>query len=269
MSLISALNVMQQGPQFCVGLLPLSEFASLYSALICGINLPAGEAKRLFLDTGLIHLMVVSGAHLLFLERRLRHTPVFIRMVCLILYCWLTGFGAPVVKALLRRIFEICLRNERWSGLQCEALAVVTALLITPSWLLSRSFLMSWICTLAFITPPVFPRMDSPIKAYLLIFAFCAPSPLTLLWNIGFAPLVGEVLFPLCLLVIPLPFLTPLVDLVWTGLFEILKLGPHADAQTWFAPSDQLFWLPLILHSLFLFWEVQWRRRSAFLPYSS
>ena len=40
-----------------------------YEALICGQRLPKGPLRQVFTEGGLIHLMVVSGAHLLFMEK--------------------------------------------------------------------------------------------------------------------------------------------------------------------------------------------------------
>lgn len=262
MTLHSLLNVLQQGPQFCTGLLPESQHPSLFAALICGTRVEDADARRLFLDTGLIHIMVVSGAHLRFLEDRVRWMPGWLRLSLLGFYCWCTGFGAPVVKALARRVLETRLRG--WTPVQCEAAAVLVCLLFMPSWIFSRSFLMSWMCALAFTLPPLLPVFDRCAKAYVLLFAFCAASPLTILWNALLAPLVGEILFPACLLATALPFLTPVVDGMWALLLLVLEFGPQNPGLGLFAPSEQLFWLPLFAHILFLSWEVRWRRASAF-----
>ncbi len=264
MNLVSLLNVAHQGPAFCSNLLPPSEHHSLYAALICGTDLSEGEPKRLFLDTGLIHIMVVSGAHLIFLERLTGWAPPRVRLLALGFYCWCTGFGAPVVKAFVRRVVERKLKPRGWTSIQCEAAAVLITLLFAPHWLTSRSFLMSWMCALAFTLPRFLPVLDSSAKVWVLLFAFSAASPLTILWNAILAPLVGEILFPACLLVIPLPFLTPLIDRLWDLLLWILSFGPQAEGQSWFWPARQLLWLPLFTHIFILMWEVRWRRALAF-----
>jgi len=264
MTIDQVINVLHQGPKVCVDLLPSSAHAGLYAALICGIRLNEGEAKQLFIDTGLIHIMVVSGAHLLFIERRFAWIAPNARLCVLGTYCWLTGFGAPVVKAFFRRCLERKFGPRGWSPIQCEAAAVAGLLILIPAWLFSRSFLMSWMCSLAFMLPKILPVLDRPLKAYVLLFAFSAASPLTVIWNALLAPFVGEFLFPVCLLVIPFPFLTPLVDLMWDGLLLVLRLNPQSETLNWFAPSNQLFWLPLFAHVIFIYGEVRWRRALAF-----
>jgi hypothetical protein len=261
----SLLNVVQQGPKFCTSLLPESSHPSLYAALICGSFVTDENARRLFLDTGLIHILVVSGAHLSFLENRIAFLPASFRIFALGVYCWCTGFGAPVTKALVRRLLEAKLAPLGWTGVQCEAAAVVLLLWMIPEWLVSRSFLMSWMCALAFSLPPILPIFDKCAKAYVLLFAFVAASPLTILWNAALAPLIGEVLFPLCLLVIPFPFLVPLTDRMWTALLGVLEFGPVHESLEWFAPASQLFWIPIFVHLGILLWEVRWRRARAFV----
>jgi hypothetical protein len=226
--------------------------------------LTEGEARRLFLDTGLIHIMVVSGAHLIFLERLAFFFPQRARLILLGFYCWCTGFGAPVVKAFVRRCVERKLKPLGWSSVQCEAAAVLLSLLSCPHWLTSRSFLMSWMCALAFTLPRFLPVLDSSAKVYVLLFAFSGSGPVTILWNAILAPLVGDILFPACLLVIPLRFLTPSIDCLWDALLWILSFGPQSAGQSWFWPANQLFWLPLVVHAFILWWEVRWRRALAF-----
>ncbi len=264
MTLDSLLNVARQGPEFCSTLLPTSPHHALYAALICGIPLSASEEKRIFLDTGLIHILVVSGAHLIFLERLTLWLPARARLSVLGVFCWLTGFGAPVVKAFLRRALEP--RLHGWTTIQCEGAAVAAALLLFPPWIVSRSFLMSWTCALAFALPPLLPRpVDASVKVFILLYAFSAASPLTVLWNALVAPFVGELLFPASLTTIALPALTPLVDQLWSALLWILELGPQGRAAEWFWPARQLLWIPLFTHIFLLMMEVRWRRARAFL----
>lgn len=264
MGLLPLLNVVHQGPEICREILPESAYGALNAALICGIPLPSGESKQLFLDTGLIHIMVVSGAHLAFLDRGLRQLPSLARWILLLTYCWLTGFGAPVMLAFWRRCWEGYLLRRGHSRLQLEAIAVLTALLFSPMWISSRSFLMSWTCALAFASPRFLPRGDAPLKIYLLLYAFTGAAPLTVLWNVLVAPLVAEILFPLALASLACPPLVNLTDLAWRWLLIFLEWGPTDAPATFFIAGSTLLWLPLLTHSLGIFLEVQWRRARAF-----
>jgi predicted membrane metal-binding protein len=259
-------NVLQQGPALCLSLLPASSHRDLIASLICGIPLSSGEVKQVFLDTGLIHLMVVSGAHLLFLESLVARAPLRWRLGLLGLYCWLTGFGAPVVKAFLRRAAEVLLRPLGWSGLQIEAVAVLLSLFCYPWWLNSRSLQMSWMCGLALSLPPIlrWRAFDQALKAYLLLFIFVGSSVVSIGWNTLVAPIVGAILFPISLALLILPFLAPWVDLVWDLFLWLLAWGPKSPPAAWFISSRDLFWVPFFLHIFLLTREIRWRRAFAF-----
>lgn len=266
MTLNQLLDVAHSGSQICRTLLPDSPFLPLYSALLCGQPLEPGLHRQLFLDAGLIHIFVVSGAHLLFLERWLRFLPWTGRMGLLLIYSWLTGFGVPVIKALIRRGLEPWSEPHGWSQAQTEAVAIAITLLIWPPWFFTRSFLMSWVCALAFVLPVwIKPTsLDYSLKIYLLMYIFCASSCVTIFWNALLAPVVGAVLFPACLVTVVVPQLTALVDLIWHALLYILNYGPTGNHQNLFISSRQIYWWPLMLHALLLIGEVRWRRKFAF-----
>lgn len=261
------------GPVLCQRALPPSEFYSLYDALICGTPLPAGHAKQMFVDTGLIHLMVVSGAHLVFVELLLVAFPKAVRLALLGGYCYLTGFQAPVMRAFLRRALAVPLYAwQALTPLQVEAAAVAMALFLYPQWMMSRSFLMSWMCGLALCTPRMikrFPHLDTALKNYVLLLPFCWSSPLSVAWNTLLAPFVGVVLFPVCLIAMIVPPAVVVSDFVWAIFLKILAWGPQAPQFPIFVASAHLAWIPPVTHFLFLVGEVRWRRASAFLPLSS
>lgn len=261
-------QIFLSGPDFCQGEMPKSELRNLYSALICGTTLSPSHAKLLFVDTGLIHLMVVSGSHLVFLEILLQFLPRGIVQTVLALYCYLTGFQAPVVRAFLRRMLaRPLMRMSGMTLLQIEAATVLLALLLYPEWIVSRSFLMSWMCGLALAAPRFFPErphFDLALKAYLFLLPFCWASPVTVAWNTLLAPFVGIVLFPACILGI---FISPLVflsDGMWSVFLKILELGPKGEPWGIFLSSVKLCWLPAVTHGALLIWEVRWRRELAF-----
>jgi hypothetical protein len=248
--------------------MPTSQLRSLYDALICGTNLPPGHEKQIFVDTGLIHLMVVSGSHLVFLEMLLAFLPSGVLKILLGGYCYLTGFQAPVVRAFLRRVIGPSLRA--WSGmtsLQIEAAAVLLALALYPEWLGSRSFLMSWMCGLALAAPKIFPRaphFDLALKAYVFLLPFCWASPVSVAWNTLLAPFVGFILFPVCILAIFIPPLVAVSDWMWWAFLKILDLGPQGEPWGVFLSSWSLCWIPIAAHLALLVWEVKWRRACAF-----
>lgn len=255
------------GQELCGRTLPESIYLHLNRALICGANLPPGEDKRLFLDTGLMHLMVVSGSHLVFLEQLLRFLPARVLLPVLGVYCFLTGFQPPVMRSFVRRGLAPHASARGMTGIQTELLTAVAVLAFFPEWIFSRSFLMSWVCGLALILPPLFPKgavFDASVKIYLLLLPFSLASPLTVLWNALFAPAVGLILFPVNLVAAILPWASSLGDGVWRIFLTLLSLGPQAAPGLLFIPTVWLASLPLGLHGFFLREEVKWRRDSAF-----
>jgi hypothetical protein len=262
----AAIDILQQGPALCAQWIPPREFHHLYRAMICGHNLEVDTHRSLFLDSGLIHLMVVSGAHIMFLEKLMFWLPRSIQLVLLGFYCWVTGWGAPVVRAFVRRTVSPTCDRDGWTSLQAEALTTFVTLAFVPLWFGSRSFMMSWICALVFCLPPLsIPRaLDIAIKAYLLLFLFTFAHPVTVFWNALIAPAVGFVLFPMCLLSSIVPVLEPLSRALWSSLLGVLEFGPTAPPADFFLSTRWIWWLPFALHIAFIVAEVKWRRAHAF-----
>ncbi len=242
--------------------MPNSNFHELYTALICGAPITNGAHRQLFIDTGLLHLLIVSGAHLHFLERWMSPFSSRVRLTILGLYCWICSFGAPVVRAWARRVIGLTGRSTFASGLQFEFVTILVIVLLYPPWLFSRSFMMSWLCGLALSLPPVIINrtISQCAYCYLFLLLFCPNSPSTLLVNILIAPLVGALLFPLCLLVALCPWLTPVGDFFWKILLVVLQHCPESQPAPWVLSGRWLFLFPLTLHLVLLLLEVPCRR---------
>jgi hypothetical protein len=256
------------GQEFCGTILPNSQYIELNRALVCGVDLPPGEVKDLLIGSGLIHLMVVSGSHLVFWEELLFFLPRRVRLAWLTIYAYLTGFQPPVVLALVRRWVAPHLnRRYGFTSLQTEAAAVLAVLIFLPSWILSRSFLMSWGCAVA-LTSPAWLKgrrfLDPSLKVYFFLWPFCAGGPLTILWNACLAPFVGLALFPAKLFSLIVRPLDGLTDRLWWIFLEILKAAPPGESTGIFISSAWLWPWPLLLHLLFLEGEIRWRRASAY-----
>lgn len=258
------------GPQICQDFLPLGAFQQLDAALICGIDLPPSQVRQALLDTGLIHIMVVSGSHLVFLEFLLGPIPLLNRMITPILvsYCFLVGLQPPVIRALLRRLLNRPLKKTYGiTSLQLEAATIALALALYPPWITSRSFLMSWMCGLALSSPRLgwrWPALEATIKTYLFLLPFCWTSPISILWNTILAPIVGAALFPARLFTYFFQFLAPATDWLWSGFVFLITNGPQTTQLEMFIKSSILFWIPFFTHISLLSLEIKWRRALAF-----
>lgn len=262
-------SLLHYGPQICQRATPQSPYAPLYAALVCGVPLKGGAELGLFLDAGLIHILVVSGAHLIFVERLTKWIPERPRIYVLAVYCWLTGFGAPVVRALNRRLWSRGLSARGFTGVQIEALSTLMLVILWPPWLWSRSFQMSWLCALALQAPwePFrWKHLNLSLRCYLFLFPLCPSSPLVIGWNALVGPVIGELLFPLsvaCYLIHPLSWFG---DVMWGCVLWILRAGPHSLPPLPDWPVASFWWVPLAVHLVLLIGDWKWRRALAFLP---
>ena len=256
------------GPKICLNATPQSPHSALYAAFICGTQLPSGLVQELFKEAGLIHLLVVSGAHLVFVERLVSWLPKRARWASLLVYSWLTGFGIPIVRALLRRLCDHIFVNWGWTRLQTEAQTTAILLVLHPAWLHSQSFLMCWACALAMQAPwhwpKNWPQLSVSLKCYTFLFPLCPSSPLSIAWNSLVAPAMGEILFPACLLAYLFPITVPITDQVWYALLWLLKVGPRQTATGVVGSAILLWWLPLVTHAFLLWGEWKWRSSAAF-----
>lgn len=261
------LELSQLGLRLCSRAVPTSPYADLYAALVCGVDAPPSHARALFVETGLIHVLVVSGAHLVFLERGLTWCPSPVRVFILGAYCWLTGFGAPVVRAFVRRLCTPALERRAWTRLQIEAAASLLVLLTYPPWLSSRSFLMSWLCALALVAPWPWRRpaaLHTSLKCFVFLAPFCPNSLLSIGWNFALGPLIGDVLFPVSVLACLINWSAPFADLMWRAVLTLLELGPRAEPNFYFRPLAWIWWMPLLAHAALLWGEYRWRHTRAF-----
>ncbi len=124
----------------------LSSTRDSLRSFFCGLPLDHLEHKLLLIDSGLLHVFVVSGSHILALDQLLIFFRVSrgFRYLLLGLYSLVTGFEPPVVRALL----FLCLRectNLGWAigTLPRVVISWLLTLLWFPQWLHSQSLLMS------------------------------------------------------------------------------------------------------------------------------
>lgn len=227
----------------------------IYTSLVCGKRLKAKALRDIFVQGGLIHLTVVSGAHLLFLEKFWQKLPLpaFIKthglFLLLTFYALTTRLQAPVLRAL----FSFCLFRFSqsfklfWNANFITLLSGLLCLLYNPSWAYSFSLQMSVLACflLNFST--------SPIKKCFFVYLFILPlvnrwqalHPVTVLVNWLLAPVISGLLFPLSLLSPFFPLLYPLTDSLWSVTLQMLKLMEFLPSQsplmTWYLPKKWIW----------------------------
>jgi len=267
LSFQESFNVSESLHDLCLTKLSFeSTYPEIYQALICGKRLPFGELRELFVKGGLIHLMIISGAHLIFLEHWLSKLPLPSRFqtlflsVSLIIYALMSQLHPPVLRALfsffIRRFSQ---KNKLfWGPFQVTFLSAFLCLFYIPNAKDSFSLQMSVLATLLYHS-----CRDSLLRSF-LIYLFILPiinhwqelASLTVLINWILAPLISSILFPLSFLTVFIPVLYPFTDFLWSLFLKILKITEFFPIKnslfTWSLPKNRI-WLYVIGISCFLY----------------
>lgn len=236
-----------------------SELQDIYKALICGKRLPEGSIKESFIRNGLIHLMVVSGAHLLFLEKFWKKVnPPFFQtggiIILLTLYTLTANLHPPVLRALFSFLLLKISSSYKlfWNSFLITHLSGILCLIYSPSWVFSPSLHLSWLASLSQNASP--SRLKKSLLTYIIILPICNRwqflHPFTVFINWIIAPFIGAVLFPLSLLTILFPPVHFITDKLWTGILKFLSLFqmflPDFHLIKWSVPESGV-WIYILL----------------------
>jgi hypothetical protein len=227
--------------QACQHVTPSGPHSGDYQSLICGSHLEHDTLRAELLDAGLLHLMIVSGSHLLFLERILqkilaRQTKTgWVIWPLLLLFTFANGCEPRIVRALfgvvINRVSDYF--QLRWNSPQVVTLAGFVALPFCMNSASVFGLLTSWTAALAvsgfshhFPWTPQQSRMSRSIalqtRLYLLLAPFLLrmtlPNPTSIIYNVTVAPLLALILFPASLLAFVLPPFVPITDFLWSIL---------------------------------------------------
>jgi ComEC/Rec2-related protein len=240
---------------------------SLYKAIACGTP-PDPYIYNSLKTVSLWHLLVVSGGHFTALASTLNYirplTKIpYLKNMILMFFCLWTGFQEPAFFSLIQILFDAFQKKYRlripdqklilYSGVIC--------LLLFPTWSISFSFLLSWVCRISIlIVTSIKSLWHQALAFYLILLPICATfsfiSPQSILWNCLFGPILAFLLFPLSLLIMLLPntlgkFCDYLVDhfLSFVLLFQNSNQAHTIDST----PDIYIFWIYLILiHFIFI-----------------
>lgn len=251
-------------------------------ALVCGENFST-SASQLYMASGLIHLFVVSGAHLVLVEKFLTkflqrfdlHNR-FIIVSILFIYVLACGLNPPSVRSFVSLIFSIGFVHFhlRWPEGQKVLFIGFYCLILNPEWITSISLQLSWIAALVVSMLEVHFKHSSRllkqsaffILLFPLIFLFQSPHPVTILANLLFTPLLEAVLFPLGLLTWLFPFIHPVFDFLIHSLQMVLSSFEFRSFKDLSLNYDSVLkwgWYYIFsLHILLHFSEMDLRRKT-------
>lgn len=258
--------------QLCLDGLPKNSTALVeLKALVCAENFSNLNDSKYYLSSGLIHLFVVSGAHLIVIENLLTLGSYFFKLSSrftlslLLIYAFACGLNAPVVRCLIAFALNVYLKNKNihWP-LHLKLLIVGTlTLCFNFPWISSLSLQMSWIAAfMAALALNHFKSNSVLIKQSLFYFSllptvifFQIPSFIVILLNLFLAPVLEFLLFPLALGVWFFNFLHPIFDFLILFLkFTLRKFELDFQIQLENSPEYLIHfnWLFIfILHGVF------------------
>ena len=260
LSLQAQFNLSQNLHELCLTELSFeSAYPEIYQALICGKRLPFGELRELFIKGGLIHLMIVSGAHLIFLEHWLSKLPIPSRLqnlflsVFLVIYALVSQLHPPVLRALFSFFIRRFSKKNHlfWGPFQVTLLSAFFCLFYIPNAKDSFSLQMSVLATLLYHS-----CRDSLLRSF-LIYLFILPiinhwqelPSLTVFVNWILAPFISSLLFPLSFLTGFFSFLYPLTDSLWSLFLRALKITEFLPFKNplflWSLPKDKIWFYVL------------------------
>lgn len=219
--------------QHCLKFTPISKQRSEIQSLVCGSSLKNLTERNAWKNLGLIHILVVSGGHLLILSELLTRgfsslrklgvigarVATFERLfsaIMLISFALANRLEPPVLRALLEWLLRSKLEVRGWRK---PEIALVTTWIALPfvshtSDLLSLA--LSFFASIAVQTSSSLAPGEQKTWSYGLrsvalqvaiwwlllpwLFTMGLPHPLTTLVNIALAPLLGATLIPLAML---------------------------------------------------------------------
>jgi predicted membrane metal-binding protein len=252
--------------QLCTNHLHGRHFDPIYQGLLCGESRLPTSLEILFKQTGLYHLIIVSGSHFVFLEQGLniffkKYTKS--KIAVYILFAATCQFNPPAVRALISLLLQGLSKKYHlfWRAEQTALYSGLGALIIFPEWWISHSLLLSWLASLALC----FSRKI--IFQHFLIFFFIFPilfnsSFFSVLNNVLVAPLFSYFYFPMSVVTALLPYGASIGNPIWRSTLEAMKYLPFEPQQTGGFSSYPFTFLWLYIFSLHISKRTLWRRRS-------
>jgi competence protein ComEC len=230
-----------------------SETVPLAAALLFGTSdLISSETMDDYQELGIVHLLAISGLHIaiivaivyyLFLRIGLtKETSIVLLLICLPIYCILTGASPSVNRSVLMTM--LLLIGRRWgnhnhfNALDVISLTFLLYVFIVPYAVFNVGFQLSFIVTFTLLVSSSYmlERYENPVSllmstsflsmltsAPLLLYFFFEFSVITLFVNLLYIPIFNFVLLPYLLFVYILhllfgnfmdPFLYPINKII-------------------------------------------------------
>jgi len=259
-------SVVELAHNFCVEQIPTaSNSIPELKALVCAENFSNLQDSNLYISSGLIHLFVVSGAHLLFIEKSLqnfnggRKIAFGFIFTVLFAYSLMCAMNPPVTRCLISIALSHYLfqKNIRWPPHFYVFCSGIITLIINPLWVDSLSLQMSWLAAFTVSYASDVFKHSAFLRQFIFFFLlypavmwFQIVSPGIILANVFLGPALEFILFPAALLTWAVHPLVPGFDFLMScfkALLSALEFSYHPRTET--APPQ----LPYLNWALLLF----------------
>jgi predicted membrane metal-binding protein len=251
---------------FCLNKAPQSEYRIIYQAILCGRKISTSSYFAQLSTLGIVHVIVVSGAHLIILLQLIQTITLnkiskIILIFLLFLFVLCCQAQAPVFRAwifLLIKYFSDRLKLFNSKSFNI-LLSVVICLSIEPANFFSLSLPMSWLACLAILKGSNIFIQSALCYIFILplLMGFQILHPWTIAINTLITPVICLILFPMTALSFIFPPLTPFSDQIWSWLFIFSsKVSPLLKIYKVYSLQTKAFyiWLyPLIINLHFIF----------------
>jgi ComEC/Rec2-related protein len=264
----------------CQEMLPsMSEERATIGSLICGEKVTDEQNRTLLQSTGLIHIFVVSGAHLLVISEILRffRVGIFLRAMALLGFALITGLQAPCLRSLISLgVWFFLSRNKFFLTRDQKVLiAGLFTLALFPQWSQSLSLQISWMAALALSFSSAFQDRDQSgvqkaLSASFWVYLFLLPlisclgglHPMSILWNVTIGSFIAFIFFPLCFFALLNFYFLKLLEILMKPFWVILGAGQEFNFPSQRAPPSYLWgWLWIFaLHFLVHFGSVFYKK---------
>ena len=253
----------------CIQMVSDTTSGDIKAALICG-HYDRSPQFSDFWFVGLAHLLVISGAHICYIESSIRKLCLqlrcpqgFISLLFLSLFALITNGSPPVMRALSSWFCRnLSLKYSlNWpSPFICLASGTI-CLCLKPEWWLSQSLILSWLATL-FLSLPTRSFWLPLCLLYTALIPFTwtwgyTPHPMSIVLNVLISPLFLGILLPLSFLSVLLSPLESLYSDLWSLFLEALHLFSNSFPGTPHK-SQQFHLIYFWIYLFFLQWGAYW-----------
>ena len=211
-----------------------------YAMLFGESSVLSDDVYGVFKDSGIAHLLAVSGFHisiivsfLLFILNKLRankYAKLSVVAIILLFYAYLCSFSVSVIRASIMSLLLIYARNrnKEYDKLSALSLAAVFILLICPMQFFNISFIFSFVAILSIILlTPIFERLLSNIfhekisASISLSFAVCLGIMVFQLYYFGRYPILSVFSNVITIPVVSVLFIFLIISVLIGPIFNI------------------------------------------------